>query len=177
LREVLLHAEGTTMSALMEALLFIGGRVQLVEERIRPALVKHQVVVCDRFHDATLAYQGYGSQLDVAWLNQLGRKAIHHMMPHLTLLLDLPAEEGFRRLRRLRDRMERKALAFHRRVRFGYLRLALREPRRFVVVDASQPPREIRTQIKQIVLRRLGLSRLQVCATDTNQVLVKHGVG
>ena len=154
LRRVLLHV-ATPLSPMTEALLFIGGRVALVEEQIAPALRAGRIVVCDRFHDATVVYQGFGGGLDVSWLDWLGRAAIHGVMPSLTLLLDVPTERGFARLHRSRDRMERKALAFHRRVRRGYLQLARREPRRFVVVDASRPPRMVREQIATIVLRRI----------------------
>ncbi len=155
LRRVLLHAEVETMSPLMEALLFVGGRVRLVEDVIRPALARRRVVVCDRFHDATIAYQGYGGGLDVRWLDRVGRRAIHEVMPQLTLLLDVPTEQGFARLHRTRDRMERKVRSFHRRVRAGYRRLASREPRRFAVVDATQTPARIRADIRAIVVRRL----------------------
>jgi dTMP kinase len=154
-RRVLLHSEGA-MSPLMEALLFIGGRVQLVEQVIPPALAKRRIVVSDRFHDATVAYQGYGGRLPVAWLDRWGRRAIHQVMPHLTILLDVPTERGFARLHRARDRMERKVRAFHRRVRVGYRRLARREPRRFVVVDASRSSADVQAQIRTIVLQRLG---------------------
>ena len=155
LRRVLLHSEGM-MSPLMEALLFIGGRVQLVEQVIRPALAKRRIVVSDRFHDATVAYQGYGGRLPVAWLDRWGRRAIHQVMPHLTILLDVPTEQGFARLHRARDRMERKVRAFHRRVRAGYRRLARREPRRFVVVDASRSSADVQAQIRTIMLQRLA---------------------
>lgn len=155
LRRVLLHTT-TPFFPMAEALLFIGGRVALVEERIQPALSKGQIVVCDRFHDATVVYQGFGGGLDVPWLNRVGRHAIHGVMPQLTILLDLPTHQGFARLHRARDRMERKAIDFHRRVRHGYLQLAKREPRRFIVVDAAQPAPQIQRQIQRIVLRRLG---------------------
>ena len=155
LRRVLLHAQVGAMDPLMEALLFIGGRVQLVDQVIRPALRRRQVVVCDRFHDATVAYQGYGGRLDVAWLDRLGRRAIHAVMPQLTILLDVPTARGFARLRRAPDRMERKARAFHRRVRSGYRRLARREPRRMVVVDARRSSAGIRREINDVVMARL----------------------
>lgn len=154
-RQLLLHTD-TPLSPLAEALLFIGGRVQLVEEIIRPALAKRQIVVCDRFHDATVVYQGFGGGVDVRWLERLGRAAIGGVMPDLTIVLDVPTGAGFARLHRSRDRMERKALAFHRRVRRGYLTLAKRDPRRFAVVDASQAPDQVRRQIERIVLHRLG---------------------
>ena len=154
LRRALLHTQAS-LSPLAEALLFIGGRVQLVEERVRPALAKGQVVVCDRFNDSTMAYQGIGGGLNVAWLDRLGRAAIHGTMPALTILLDVPTRRGFARLHRERDRIERKAAVFHRRVRAGFLRLAAREPRRFVVVDASTPAAEVRKHIEVVVMQHL----------------------
>jgi dTMP kinase len=154
LRRVLLRTAGP-ISPLQEALLFIGGRAALVEERLRPALRRRRVVVCDRFHDSTMAYQGFGGELDVPRLNRIGRRAIGGVMPSLTLLLDLPVERGFARLSRARDRMERKALAFHRRVRRGYLALARREPGRFVVINALRSPGTVRSRIEQAVLKRL----------------------
>ena len=154
LRRVLLQAPGELLP-LTEALLFIGGRVALVEERIRPALARGHVVICDRFHDSTVAYQGFGGGLKVPWLDRLGRSAIRGVVPALTLLLDVPSARGFARLHRARDRMERKALAFHRRVRAGYLRLAEREPRRFVIVDATKAVSVVRKQLAQVVQERL----------------------
>ena len=154
LRRALLHMS-TELSSLAEALLFIGGRVALVEERVAPALARGRVVVCDRFHDSTIAYQGVGGRLDAAWLDRLGRRAIGGIMPDLTVLLDVPVERGFARLRRPHDRMERKTRAFHERVRTGYLKLAKREPRRFVVVDASGSPRDVRREIESALFSRI----------------------
>ncbi|OGX29255.1 MAG: dTMP kinase [Omnitrophica WOR_2 bacterium RIFCSPHIGHO2_02_FULL_67_20] len=154
LRRALLHTSAE-LSPLAEALLFIGGRVALVEERVAPALARGRVVVCDRFHDSTIAYQGYGGGVDPAWLDRLGRRAIGGIVPDLTVLLDVPVERGFARLRRRHDRMERKTRRFHHRVRAGYLKLAKCDPRRFVVVDASRSPRAVQRQIELIVLRRI----------------------
>lgn len=155
LRAALLHTT-TAMSPLQEALLFIGGRVALVEERITPALASGRIVVCDRFHDSTVAYQGFGGGLDVAWLDRIGRRAIGGLMPRLTILLDVPISVGFARLRRSPDRMERKTLVFHRRLRRGYLELAKREPKRFIVLDATRPARAIRREIEAIVQQWLN---------------------
>ncbi|MBI3088072.1 MAG: dTMP kinase [Candidatus Omnitrophica bacterium] len=160
LRRVLLHADVRGMTPLTEALLFIAGRVQLVEELIKPALAKGRIVVCDRFHDSTMAYQGHGGELDVAWLQVVGRRAIGGLMPDLTLLLDVPTEAGFRRVGRHRDRMERKAQAFHRRLRRGYLALARREPRRIIVIDATQPKTRVAQHVQQIVFKRLRMGRV-----------------
>ncbi|MBI4354615.1 MAG: dTMP kinase [Candidatus Omnitrophica bacterium] len=155
LRNVLLHERLTAISPMSEALLCIAGRVQLVEERIRPALARGAVVVCDRFHDSTMAYQGYGGRLNIAWLNRLGREAINGLMPDLTILLDLPPAKGLQRVKGRKDRMERKALTFHQRVRRGFLSLAHREPRRFLVLDATQPKVDIHAHIFSVVLSRL----------------------
>ncbi|MBI3320924.1 MAG: dTMP kinase [Candidatus Omnitrophica bacterium] len=152
LRRVLLHSHAA-LSPLAEALLFIGGRVQLVEERIRPALVGDRVVVCDRFHDSTVAYQGFGGGLNVTWLERVGQRAIGGIMPDLTILLDLPTARGFARLGRSRDRMERKTREFHRRVRQGFLRLAKREPKRFVVINADRPSQMVQRDVERAVLR------------------------
>lgn len=154
LRNALLHSHAT-MSPLLEALLFIGGRVALVEERIRPALRQGKVVVCDRFHDSTVAYQGFGGGVPVDLLERIGRRAIGGCIPELTLLLDLPTEAGFARLQRQHDRMERKTQGFHRRVRQGFLRLASRESGRFVVIDARRNASSIQSQIGRVVMRRL----------------------
>jgi dTMP kinase len=156
LRRALLHTDHP-LSPLQEALLFIGGRVVLVEERIRPALARGRTVVCDRFHDSTVAYQGFGGGLDWRWLDRLGRRAIGRMTPQITLVLDVPTDVGFRRLRRRHDRMERKTREFHRRVRGGYARLARREPRRFAFINAARPPQDVARQIQGAVRRRLRL--------------------
>ena len=154
MRQVLLHTAGG-LSPLAEALLFIGGRVQLVEERIQPALRRGQIVVCDRFHDSTVVYQGFGGGLDVPWLDRVGSRAIHDVMPHLTILLDLPTTAGFARLRRARDRMERKTLTFHRRVRQGFLRVAKRAAQRVVIVEAARPAAMVRNAVIRLVTQRL----------------------
>lgn len=158
LRRVLLH-ERHVLSPVIEALLFIAGRVQLTAQRIRPALAKGQVVVCDRFHDSTVVYQGCGGGLPVPWLDRLGREAINGLMPDLTLVLDIPPEVGLRRVAGAKDRMERKALAFHRRVRRGFLTLARQHPRRVIVLDGTQPAPTLHQEIIKLVLRRLTDAR------------------
>lgn len=150
LRQVLLH-DRKHLSPLTEALLFIAGRLQLVEELIRPALAQGGIVVCDRFHDSTVAYQGFGGGGDVRFLEQAGRKAIGGLLPDLTILLDVPTAVGFARLTHRRDRMERKPRAFHRRVRQGFLRLARRQRRRFVILDATQSPSAIQRQVLKLI--------------------------
>ena len=163
LRRLLLHTQ-VSLSPLAEALLFIGGRVELVQQRIVPVLTQGHVVICDRFHDATVAYQGFGGGVDVRWLDRLGRQAIGGVMPSLTVLLDVPTKIGFGRLRRAHDRMEQKAATFHRRVRRGYLTLARQQPRRFVIVDASQPMGHVRRNMESAVLSAIKRSNSQGCS-------------
>ncbi len=155
LRRVLLHSKAA-LSPMAEAMLFIGGRVALVEEKIIPALKQGKVVVCDRFHDATVVYQGFAGGLDVDWLNKAGRAAIRNRTPDLTLLLDLPVKAGFARINRKHDRMEQKETAFHERVRKGYLALARKQPGRIKVISALQPAEKITQKIQRIVLNRVS---------------------
>lgn len=159
LRQTLLHDGSDRFSPLAEALLFLAGRLQLIQARIRPALQRGAVVVCDRFHDSTVAYQGFGGGVDVHWLDQLGRAVIDGRLPDLTILLDVPTAVGFARVGRPRDRMEQKARAFHERVRAGYRQLAQREPQRFVAIDATQPQAEIARRVLGVVLSWLDSQR------------------
>ena len=157
LRKVLLHTRGQ-LTPLTEALLFIGGRVALVEERIQPALRRGTVVVCDRFHDATVVYQGFAGGLDVSWLDALGRRAIHNTLPMLTIVLDVPVNQGFARIHRRHDRMESKARAFHERVRRGYRQWAKRNAQRIAVVNASRSPERVWYEIVAVIQQRLKVS-------------------
>ncbi len=156
LRRLLLHTS-EPLAPLTEALLFIGGRVRLVEDRILPALRKGRVVVCDRFHDSTVVYQGYGGGVPVERLDRIGRQAVGGVMPSLTLLLHVDARRGFARLRRTKDRMERKQDGFHHRVERGYLSWAKRQRRRIAVVDARRPAEEVQRELRRLVRQRLGL--------------------
>jgi dTMP kinase len=142
LRELLLHREDMPIDPLADALLFNAARAQLVAEVIRPALDAGRTVLCARFADSTLAYQGYGAGVDLDRLKALQAIATAGMRPDLTILLDVPAETGLNRKRRGRaalTRFESRAdLAFHRRVRDGFLRLARAEPERWRVIDATR---------------------------------------
>jgi dTMP kinase len=125
-----------------ELLLFNASRAHLVSQVIRPALEKGTVVICDRFADSTTVYQGYGRGLDFALIEAVNNIATHGLRPDLTVLLDIPVEQGLDR-KSLRDRFEREETAFHQRVRQGYLEMAKREPGRWLVIDASLPRKEI----------------------------------
>ena len=127
--------------ALTEALLFSAARAELVTSVIEPALKRGDAVVCDRFADSTTAYQGYGRGVDMFSIARLHEVALRGCHPDLTVLLDLPVEEGLARTRAAghRDRFDVQELEFHERVRAGYHALAEREPDRWLVVDATQP--------------------------------------
>jgi dTMP kinase len=142
LRRLLLHADKEPCVE-AELLLFLAARAQLVNEVIRPALDRGAVVICDRFSDSTLAYQGYGRGVDVATIRTLNRWATGGLTPDLTVLLDVPVDVGRRRKHGDDDTFHREPVSFHVRVREGYLYLAASEPARWLVVDASQEPARI----------------------------------
>ena len=125
-----------------EVMLINASRAQLVTDVIAPALKERTVVLCDRFFDATVAYQGYGRGLDVESVLEICLVATHRIAPELTFLIDLPVEVSRARVRARggADRLEREGDAFHTRVRDGYLALAERFSNRYVVLDGTQPP-------------------------------------
>ena len=137
---------------LTELFLFIAARHQHVAETIRPWLAAGRVVLCDRYADASVAYQGYGHGLDLELIRELNVRATGGVLPDLTLLFDLDPAIGFRRRGgRQRDHFERQASAFHRRVRRGYLEILRAEPKRVRLVDASRPVGEVARQVRELV--------------------------
>ena len=144
------------ISPLAELLLFNASRAQLVEEIIKPALKSGKVVICDRYADSTIAYQGYGRGLDLEMVRAANNTATRGLEPGLTILLDIPFKAGIaRKANRKHDRFEQEALVFHRRVRAGYLKMAAEEPERWLVIDASQSQEKIKEIIWQRVSRLL----------------------
>ena len=134
------RSEGSQIpSPLAELLLFEADRAQHVRQIIRPALSEGKIVICDRFADSTLAYQGYGRGLDLNLIRKLNYEATGGLTPDLTLLLDLPPEVALGREGAQLDVTGREPLEFHERVREGFLALAREEPERFVVIDATLP--------------------------------------
>lgn len=157
LRDILLARDSVHIDPLVDAFLFNAARAQLVREVIRPALEAGQVVVCARFADSTLAYQGYGAGVDIDALRELAAVATGGLFPDLTILLDLPPEEGLRRKAPDEETRFEAAfdLAFHRRVRAGFLELARREPARFAVVDAGRDVEAVFAEVLAATLRGL----------------------
>lgn len=126
-----------------ELLLFAASRAHLVSAVIRPALEKGTIVICDRFAESTVAYQGYGRGLDFDLIEVLNKIATQGLKPDLIIFLDIPVDNGLAR-KGLRDRFEREESAFHQRVRRGYLEMASKDPERWLVIDGSLPKKDIR---------------------------------
>jgi len=158
IRVILSDLDNIAMQPRTEILLFQASRAQLVDEIIRPQLEKGSLVLCDRFADSTLAYQGYGHCVDLAQLRNLIRFATGGLKPDLTLLFDVDVETGLRRRARGGDwnRLDAYEVAFHQRVRKGYLELAQEEPERWVTIDAGQPPEKVQEAVRKVVLERLA---------------------
>jgi dTMP kinase len=167
LRSVLLDdpAGPATPSPRAEALLFAADRAQHVDTVIRPALHRGEVVISDRYVDSSLAYQGAGRALDPAEVARVSRWATGELRPHVTVLLDLPPEEGLRRAGSP-DRLEAEPLDFHERVREQFLQLARRSGARHLVVDATRPPDEVAAQVRERLTPMLPLSGQEAAALE-----------
>ena len=152
LRRILLDSANSDLSPVSELFLYLADRAQHVGTVIRPALAQDRVVICDRFADSTVVYQGYGRGLEPSLLRQLNDTAVQGLWPDATVLLDLAPEQGLRRAltRNMREnkartegRFEAESLAFHTRVREGYLTWAALNRERFLVVDADRTPEQV----------------------------------
>ncbi|MDR3576739.1 MAG: dTMP kinase [Anaerolineaceae bacterium] len=158
-RAILMDLKNKGMNPRTEILLFCAARAQLVEEVIRPHLSQGEIVLCDRYADSTLAYQGYGHGVDLDFLRRLLDFTTGGLWPDLTLLLDIDPEQGLRR-RRVGDaewnRLDDYALSFHRRVQAGYHELVRRDPQRWRVIDASQSSDKVQISLQDAILARLS---------------------
>ncbi len=139
-----------------EVLLFSAARAQIVGELVRPALAAGKIVLCDRYADSTLAYQGYGLGLDLGALRAITRFATEDLVPDITFYIDVPVEDGLARKRGGDvNRLDEKDVAYHRRVREGYLEMARQEPERWIVVDGTQAREQVQRQIRERLDREL----------------------
>jgi len=156
-RQVLMRIDNTAMNPRAETLLFLAARAQLVDQIIRPALAEGSVVISDRYGDSTLAYQGYGHGNDLSIIRQMLAFATGGLVPDLTLLLDVDPAIGLRRKKTVGEwnRLDAYELEFHRRVRAGYLELVREDPKRWTVLDASQPREMVQSALRQAILARL----------------------
>ena len=158
IREVLMSLKNVAIVPRTEILLFLAARAQHVDSLIRPALEAGKLVLCDRFSDSTLAYQGYGHKTDLETLRSLLNFSTGGLIPDLTLLLDLPVEIGFERKRDNSaewNRLDAYNQAFHQRVRQGYLDLATAEPERWIIIDATKSKNEVQLAMRAAIIDRL----------------------
>lgn len=157
-RDILHAVQNTAMTPEAEILLYSAARAQLVGELIRPALAAGQVVLCDRYADSTLAYQGHGRGLDPHALQQITQFATQNLRPHLTLYFAVEITQGLQRRQQGNlemNRMDLQTQAFYERVQQGYQQLIAAEPDRWVVIDAAQEIQSVQEAVRQTVLTRL----------------------
>lgn len=160
IRSILLNPENAALDPSAELLLYTADRIQHIQEVILPGIRSGRMVICDRYFDATLAYQGMARGLDAPLILELHRLICRNLKPDLTFLLDLPPRIGLQRAwkqlesgsrKAIESRFEKEAVAFHERVRSGYLELAEKEPERFRIIDASHPLDQVRAQITRVL--------------------------
>lgn len=160
IRKVLLDPKNKDMDVKSELFLYMAARAQILKEKIFPSLKRGKVVVCDRFMDATLAYQCYGGALDIKSVSAIGNFVTGGITPDITFLLDIDPKKGFLRSGKVKDRMERKPLLFHRKVRRGYLAIAEKEPARVKVISSGGNVAETQEKIRRELLKsvkKIGL--------------------
>ena len=161
IREWILRSKAGSLSATTETLLMYAARSHHLDRVIRPALERGIWVVCDRFVDATLAYQGAGRHADAELLAELSKRVLQGLEPELTLLLDAPLDIGFGRIRhREQDHFEQESREFFERVRAEYHAIAAREPGRVEVIDAAQTPEDVRISLRAVLERFVHNRRL-----------------
>jgi dTMP kinase len=159
IRKILLNPDHLGMSPLSELLLYEASRAQHVTEVVKPLLKKGMIVLCDRFNDASIAYQGYGRKVDLKWVEKLNRLSSQGIKPDFTFLLDCPSDVGLKRALRRNQmlkkekegRFEKEKIQFHHRVRRGYLSIASKEPHRVKVIDTREGEEKVFEKIRRIV--------------------------
>lgn len=156
IRQILLDKKNDGMSATCEMFLYMAARSQIVEEVIKPALDKGIVVICDRFLDSTLAYQGYGLGMDLKVIQSVGKLATGGISPDLTILLDVPLEQGLAHRKDSQDRIEKRSLEYHQKVRKGYFELARLEPKRIQVITVEDNMADTQESVRKVVNTVIG---------------------
>jgi dTMP kinase len=155
IRAILLDKKNDGMSASCELLLYMAARAQVVAEVIKPLLDKGTIVICDRFLDSTVAYQGYGLGVDIKVIKRIGAYATQGVTPDLTILLEVALKKGLAHRAGIQDRIEQRPLRYHRAVRKGYQTMAAREPRRITIIkvasEKSITQRAIRAAVKRAI--------------------------
>ena len=158
IRDIILDVDHTTLDARCEALLYAASRRQHLVEKIEPALKEGKIIICDRFIDSSLAYQGYARGIGIDEVYAINLFAIHHRMPDLTILLDLDPQEGLKRIQATRlkevNRLDLETLAFHQKVHEGYDILKQKYASRFSIVNANQTIQQVFEDVIKIVLEK-----------------------
>ncbi len=159
IRACLHDVNNTEMEPETEFLLYTASRAQLVREMVMPSLAEDKVVLCDRYADSTIAYQGYGRGLDLQAVSAITQFATGDLQPDLTFLLDIDVEEGLgRRISgdEEMNRLDLEEIAFHQRVRDGYHQMAASDPQRWVIIDAGRSAVEVHSELRSVLLQRLS---------------------
>lgn len=149
IRDILLDKNHGEMNKECETLLYMAARAQVVEDVIIPELQQGTILLCDRFLDSTIAYQGYGCGVNVDIIKTMGLFATKGIQPDITFFLDLDTQEGLNRRGRERDRIELRSKEYHDKVRYGYQQIAKQDPQRVIMLDGSQSKQALFSQIKQ----------------------------
>jgi dTMP kinase len=153
IRKILLDPKNKGMDVACEMLLYMAARAQIVKEKILPGLKQGKIVVCDRFTDATLAYQGYAGGMDLEVIGNIAGIVTKGLKPDITFLLDIDAGAGLLRTGRSKDRMERKSILYHNKVRSGYLSIAKKEPKRMKVLSSTGEINHTQEEIRKAALK------------------------
>ena len=154
IRDLVLNHRASSVSPLTEALLIASSRYQLVNEIILPALKKNTIVICDRYIDSTIAYQGYGRGINISWLNEINKYSLMHANPELTYLFDLKVEDSMLRIKnKNKDRIELEGKDFLSKVRNGYLKLA-KNSKRFILLNAMDSPEKLKNKVYNYYLNK-----------------------
>jgi dTMP kinase len=169
IRKILLDPKNH-ITPLSETLLYMASRAEVVRKVIQPALLKGKIVICDRFLDSTITYQGYGLGVDIGFIKMVGESVSCRIKPHLTILLDLPIQEGLKHRRFTKDRIEKRSYSYHFRVRKGYLKLASLEPKRIKIVKVDKDKDKTQERIINIVLEKLHATGRKLQAASLKPV-------
>ncbi|MDD4893691.1 MAG: dTMP kinase [Candidatus Omnitrophica bacterium] len=151
IRKILLDHRNDSITPVTETLLYMAARAQVVDEIIAPALKQGKIIVCDRFMDSTIAYQGYGLGIDINLIKCVGKFATSGIKPDFTIFLDLPLRKGLRYRQYTKDRIERRSLNYHSRVLKGYLELAHKDPKRIKIVKVEKDIDKTQSEIRKLV--------------------------
>jgi len=151
IRKILLDSKNDSITPMAEMLLYMAARAQVVNEIIAPALKKGKIVICDRFLDSTIAYQGYGLGIDIVLIECLGEFVTSSISPDLTIFLDLPLRKGLRYRQYSKDRIEKRSLVYHSRVLKGYLKIARTEPKRIKIIKVLKDKNKTQSEVRRLV--------------------------